>query len=462
MEKLVVVSVDSHAQPPPEMWPEYLERKYHEYLPELREEHEQFREIFGGLIVDRVYADPTVFDPDGLYKASGMAGLYDCDVRLSHMDRDGIAGELVYFGDPRIVSMFFSNSNRRYPLDVRAAGVRAWHRWLHDTFGRAGDRIFLGGIVGCAPCLDMDETLRELDWIADHGFVGTFAPGTTGHPDLPPLSDESWDPFFARCVERGITLVVHAGYGPQQGRFAAEVALLHEEVASAGGFSPDLLARRTQEVVSNEFFSTLHARRAMAQLMFGGVFDRHPELGLAMTEVRADWLPETLRHLDALYEQHHDELPARRRPSEYWSSNCLASLSFVHRAEVEMRHEIGIERAAFGTDYPHPEGTWPNTVTWISDAFTGVPDDEARLLLGENAIRFFGLDREHLVEVARRIGPDLRDVTGPRTELDPALLDNFELRGGYLKPAERDGRLAELEPMLREDLARTGVSIDVI
>jgi predicted TIM-barrel fold metal-dependent hydrolase len=461
MDKLVVVSVDSHAQPPPEMWPEYLERQFHDYLPELREEHEQFREIFGGLIVDQIYADPTVFDPDGLYRASGNTGLYDCDVRLAHMDRDGIAGELVYFGDPRIVSMFFSNSNRRYPLEVRAAGVRAWHRWLHDTFGGAGDRIFLGGIVGCAPCLDLDETLRELDWIADRDFVGTFAPGTTGHPDLPPLSDESWDPFFARCVERGVALVVHAGYGPEQGRFAAEVATLHEEVAAAGGFSAELLARRSGEIVADKFFSGLHSRRAMAQLMFGGVFDRHPELRLAMTEVRADWLPATLRHLDALYEQHRDELPARRRPSDYWASNCLASLSFVHRAEIEMRDDIGIEQAAFGTDYPHPEGTWPNTRAWIADAFAGLPESEARLLLGENAIRFFGLDRAHLVEVAARIGPDLGAVTGERQDLGPALLENFDRRGGYLKPAEGDRRLIELEPMLREDLVRAGVTIDV-
>ena len=195
--------------------------------------------------------------------------------------------------------------------------------------------------------------------------------------------------------------------------------------------------------------------------MFGGVFDRFPELRLAMTEVRADWVPATLTHLDALYDEHRAELPARRPPSEYWSSNCLASLSFVHRAEVEMRHEIGIERAAFGTDYPHPEGTWPNTRTWIGDAFAGVPEPEARLLLGENAIRFFQLDRAHLVDVAHRIGPDVNEVIGDRPDLDLALLENFDRRGGYLKPAEGDGRLAQLDCMLREDLVRAGVTIDV-
>jgi len=33
----------------------------------------------------------------------------------------------------------------------------------------------------------------------------------------------------------------------------------------------------------------------MWQLMLGGVFDRHPNLKLMMTEVRADWIPATLR-----------------------------------------------------------------------------------------------------------------------------------------------------------------------
>ena len=82
-----------------------------------------------------------------------------------------------------------------------------------------------------------------------------------------------------------------------------------------------------------------------------------------MTEVRGDWLPATLRHLDAVYEQVRDDLPATRKPSEYWQEHCLMALSFVHKAEVAMRHEIGVETIAFGRDFPHAEGTWPNTRT---------------------------------------------------------------------------------------------------
>ncbi len=216
-----------------------------------------------------------------------------------------------------------------------------------------------------------------------------------------------------------------------------------------------LLAR---DVFTADFFSSVKGRRPMWQLMFGGVFDRHPNLKLVMSEVRADWLPAVLAHLDALYDRFRDQLPAQHRPSEYWRSNCLAGASFMHKAEVEMRHEIGVEQILFGRDYPHPEGTWPNTPEWLRDAFAGVPDDELRLMLGENAIRFFGLDRAPLETIAARIGPAVADLTGSGTAVDEELLAIFDGRAGYRGEAEGASRLAEIEPMIAEDLAVFGAN----
>ena len=105
-----------------------------------------------------------------------------------------------------------------------------------------------------------------------------------------------------------------------------------------------------------------------------------------------------------------------------------------------MRHEIGVETILFGRDYPHPEGTWPHTREWLRDAFAGVPEDELRLMLGENAIRFFGLDRDRLAEIAKRIGPTVEEIIGGG-EVGPELIENFAMRGGYLKPAEGEAKL---------------------
>jgi hypothetical protein len=122
-----------------------------------------------------------------------------------------------------------------------------------------------------------------------------------------------------------------------------------------------------------------------------------------------------------------------------------------------MRHEIGVETICFGRDYPHPEGTWPFTTDFVRAAFAGVPDDEVRLMLGENLISFLELDRDRLAQLAARIGPDITEITGPTSAVRAELLDHFAQRNGFLKPYEGDSKLTEVDELLREDLAGLGV-----
>jgi predicted TIM-barrel fold metal-dependent hydrolase len=278
---------------------------------------------------------------------------------------------------------------------------------------------------------------------------------------MPPLFDEYWDPYWAACVERNITIVVHAGFGTEHGKAFPQVERIYRDVERAAG-STDMEALHAHaDAVSDESLQFFHdflnhnvdSRRPMWQMMLGGVFDRHPDLRLLLAEVRADWLPATLAHLDEAFEQALGDVPGQRRPSEYWHDNCLAALSFVHKAEVQMRHEIGLETITFGRDYPHTEGTWPNTADWLSDAFSGVPEDELRMILGENAIRFFDLDGAHLATIAERIGPTVEHVNGRTLDLDERMLGNWDNRGGYLKPPEQVNAAA-IDELLDEDLSR--------
>ena len=77
----------------------------------------------------------------------------------------------------------------------------------------------------------------------------------------------------------------------------------------------------------------------------------------------------------------------------------------MHKAEIEIRDDIGVDHMTFGRDYPHAEGTWPNTVDYLRDLFAGVPETDVRKILGENAIRFFGLDAEKIAAIAQQVGP---------------------------------------------------------
>jgi hypothetical protein len=60
----------------------------------------------------------------------------------------------------------------------------------------------------------------------------------------------------------------------------------------------------------------------------------------------------------------------------------------------------------WGTDYPHPEGSWPYTRKQMHETFEGLPEDEIAAMLGGNAAAFYGVDTEKLAPRAARIGPE--------------------------------------------------------
>jgi predicted TIM-barrel fold metal-dependent hydrolase len=452
-EKVIIVSGDGHAQAPPERWAEYVPKAVHEYLPSLYEESVIFRNVMG-LFIDKVNDKRILeFDRDGAYRSGGVRGVFDLGTRLYEMDREGVAAEFIYNGDNRYPNIFFGTSNRHYPPEVCEAGVQAYHRWVHDTFGSAPDRLRLVGAVGSGPCADVARDVAELNWIADRGFAATSMPGFTAYPGQLPLSDPHWDPFWATCEERGLTLWVHAGHGEAQGAIGDSVSRIYADFQASGETFDQMISHLTRDVLTDDLFSSPRPRRPMWQLMFGGVFDRFPGLRLMMNEVRADWMPPIMAYLDRFYDAHRDELPAKRKPSEYWQENCMTCLSFVHKSEIEMRHDIGVDTLCFGRDYPHQEGTWPNTKVWLQDALQGVPEHEARAILGENIIERLGLDRAPLAAIAERIGPSIDDVLAPPANLDPLLLQHINDRGGYSKPAEWDAKLPVVEQMVEEDVA---------
>ncbi|WP_292746821.1 amidohydrolase family protein, partial [Methylophaga sp. UBA3191] len=97
-------------------------------------------------------------------------------------------------------------------------------------------------------------------------------------------------------------------------------------------------------------------------------------------------------------------------PTEYFRRNVGIGASCIPRSDMQYRHDMGIDQVMWGSDYPHPEGTWPSTREAMTDTFQGLPETEIEKMLGENAIRFYGFDREKLVPIAERIGPKRSEI----------------------------------------------------
>jgi predicted TIM-barrel fold metal-dependent hydrolase len=83
---------------------------------------------------------------------------------------------------------------------------------------------------------------------------------------------------------------------------------------------------------------------------------------------------------------------------------------FFRPTEANLRHEIGIDNMLWGSDYPHYEGSWPNSRAVIRDALHGAPEDEIRAILGENAARVYGFDLAMLDQIAAEVGPTVAEI----------------------------------------------------
>jgi predicted TIM-barrel fold metal-dependent hydrolase len=432
-ERILIVSADGHTGAPPENYRDYIES---EYLPELAQLTIENDEWLSVVITAKGSPEETleVIDARHAIRTDGELGAFDMERRVQELDAEGVACELLLSGHQMSTLPFFGVVNNAFSAELRGAGTRAYHRWLADAMAASSGRFY--GIAEPGPCLDMEATVTELRWAAAHGFVGVLLPGMVADPALPPLHDSYYDPFWDACADTGLVLTMHAGWGGVQGQFQMFLRQVQDAMGDSGELDINIQQKLREQLdmaADSPLRLDLGPRRALWQLMIGGAFDRFPNLRLALTEVRADWVPATLRRLDERAGE--GVLSLKKLPSEYFLSNCAVAPSSPHKAEIEMRHEIGVEKFLFGMDFPHPEGTWPNTWDWIRDAFAGVPENEARAILGENAINFYGLDRPSLVQIADRIGPRPSEVLGAH-DVDARKIAHFHKRSGYSRPAE--------------------------
>src|SRR5215471_4423644 len=94
-DKVTVVSGDSHATPLPDSWPDYVETRYHDLLPEFRADNENYLQLMGQFsqFTPEVL---EIIDTDGIFQAGGYSGAWDLERRVAEMDRDGVAAERVF------------------------------------------------------------------------------------------------------------------------------------------------------------------------------------------------------------------------------------------------------------------------------------------------------------------------------------------------------------------------------
>ena len=271
--------------------------------------------------------------------------------------------------------------------------LHAYVRWLADFCAAAPGRR-----AGCMPIdfHDMDRAVEEVTWARAHGiFGGVMLPAMSVTSRLPGYADDYYDPFWSACEDNEMVVTLHTGASGS----ATDSKFLYDE--AHGGM-----------LGLYEVF--VFTRRPLWFLIFGGVFDRHPDLRVVVTENGVQWLPSLIRDMESFFDT-HGGAPVRSylkmRPADYFEKHVWLGGSLMKRYEAEMRHEIGLDKLMWGADYPHLEGAAPVHRETLRYIFGGMPEDELRLILGGNAVKLFGFDASLLQEVADRVGPTVADLT---------------------------------------------------
>ena len=127
----------------------------------------------------------------------------------------------------------------------------------------------------------------------------------------------------------------------------------------------------------------------IAAIIGAGVLERYPNLRVGFGESGIGWLPYALDRMDFEYEDRFRDL-MKMKPSEYWRRQCKATFQF-DRIGPKLIDEIGVETLMWGSDYPHPDGVWPESTKYIDEQFAGLAADQIHKITCENAAKFYGL-----------------------------------------------------------------------
>ncbi len=391
MDRYLVISSDTHAGLPPEQYRDYLDPAHRAAFDvALPIQLEMTREATKKFLV-------AEFNEEWRKgREQELTGAWDHDQRIKVLDADGVAGEVLFPDGITEYNMPPFGAGLSLPTEdivpeLQWAGARAHNRWLVEFCQMAPERR--AGIA-IAPILwDVEEAVKEIRWAKENGLRGILIPSMWGKQDA--YHHPKYEPIWDVCEDLGMILHLHSGAAPMT------------DYADHQG----MMGIYITEVI-------WWAVRPLWFLIWGGVFERHPNLKLAITESTTVWVPETLTLMDFRYSETHyaAKLGDYRshlslKPSEYFRRSVFLGASCMPRKEVEMRHEIGLDNIMWGTDYPHPEGTWPTTKSQMIESFRGVPEPEIRAMLGENAAGLYGFDVEKLAPLVDRIGPKLSDFS---------------------------------------------------
>jgi len=299
----------------------------------------------------------------GLYE-DGLKGIRrpgDPHLRAKEMDRDGVDAEVIYG--------VLAAAAKLEDHEASVTMLQIYNTWMADFLKTYPERQ-IG--LACLPFGDIPAAIEEVHRVAKLGFRGIELSCSW---NMEPMWHPQWEPLWQAIDEVNLPLHFHT--------FPSVSPKLREQYTG--------LTQRAL-MYSGLCLFQLALANILTALMGRAVFERYPRLRVVFGESGIGWIPYVLDRMDFEYEDQYKDLPLKMLPSQYWRRQCKATFQY-DRIGTKLIDEMGAETLMWGSDYPHPDGIWPESEKYISEQFKELSPEVTRMITCDNAAKFYGLTR---------------------------------------------------------------------
>ena len=382
-DRYKVIDVDTHITEPAGVWTERVASKWGDKIPHIK--RVEGRDMW--FIGDEPSGGP------GFYTMAGHtatfpdvpmgyddipAASYDAKARLELMDEEGIYAMVLY---PNLGGFGSGGFLRLGEPELMLDCVKAYNDFLVDWSSADPNRLLP---VMALPFWDIEASVKEIERSAAKGHRAVLfgsRPETFG---AQPLAHKDWDPVWAATQAAGLPISFHIGSG--------DISDIVNDTADMG----------TKANFSRAgSLALLDNQSCLANLLFGGVCARFPDLDFVSVESGVGWLSCVLEMFDWQWTngdvaKEHPEYDLL--PSEYFKRQVYGSFWFEKRG-IESALETFPDNLMWETDYPHPTCQYPSPnssavhpADYAEEAFGKVPEDTIRKVLQDTPARLYGVE----------------------------------------------------------------------
>jgi predicted TIM-barrel fold metal-dependent hydrolase len=371
-----VIDVDSHWETADWATREHPLAPWLDQLPSDRVENLAY-----GIAGDLLRAVPGDRRPDGRTLLPGLVRAAEerGGPVLLHPQHDSTAGERVAWMDRVGIDHCLVNPGGYWQLldflgDERAAAADRCNDYLAEQLSNRSDRLHGVAVVDFS---DLEKAPRALERARARGHRAFFLYTVNGRPPgaVPP-GHPAWDRVWTAATRLGMLAVIHVGNTAADFGGWADIGW---DLPGGGGVSALTRLANTQRIHA--------AQNLLVSMLYGGVFERHPDLTVMLEEMKIGWFPA---FVDACSRQSLPSMGLGDWPYSVSGADMLRrnvkitplpGFGDVEALDVLQRLP---DMCLFSSDYPHMEGN-ADPIRLYGAALEGLDGELRERFLGGNA-----------------------------------------------------------------------------